>query len=128
MSALLKLNAMGMANVVVRPFGTLALMPALRHPDLAKVASDPSPHVIKLDNGHYYAFSAELAGELVKMREFIAQALPTAGMDKFLTHGTGMVWTKGAKTPYSYLTASHERITVERRVAYADLTYGDPDA
>lgn len=118
MAKLLKLSGIGMDKVTVHPFGTLALLPALRSEDLKDAASSKVPHAIQLDNGFYYVITPEMA---LVLYTALGTATHTVGLPKTaeaLKHGSGMVWNKGSNNPYSYLSIMHQdQLIVEQRFA-----------
>lgn len=118
MAKLIKLSGIGMDKVTVHPFGTLALLPALRSEDLKDAANSNVPHAIQLDNGFYYVITPEMAMVLFAA---LNAATHTAGLPKTveaLKHGSGMVWNKGSNNPYSYLSVMYQdQLIVEQRFA-----------
>jgi len=118
MTKILALNAVP-DSITVHPFGTLAVAPMLQHPELG--SGDEQMRVVKLDNGHHYLLTPNVATALLRMRANVGNVHGVRVAKDILEKGTGMVWHKGSNHPYSYITMGYNGSYIEQRVATADL-------
>lgn len=121
MSKLLALSAVPVDKVL--PFGTLAVIPAIKDNELGTAARHGKPFVLQHDNGFYYLITPAIGDALCKLVNTLTHTHGVVVTSEVYKRGTGMVWTKGSQSPHAYITAGVDGKVAEVRVSAADLTF-----
>ncbi|QXO09995.1 hypothetical protein pEaSNUABM37_00034 [Erwinia phage pEa_SNUABM_37] len=121
MSKLLSLSAVPVDKV--HPFGTLAVIPAIKDNELGTAARHGKPFVLQHDNGFYYLITPAVADALCKLVNTLTHTHGVVVTSEVYKRGTGMVWTKGSQSPHAYITAGVDGKMAEVRVSAAALTF-----
>lgn len=108
----------------ILPFGTLALIPAIKDSDLGAAARHGKPFVLQHDNGFYYLITPAIGDALCRLVNILSHTHGVAVTSEVYKRGSGMVWTKGSQSPYAYITAGVDGKVAEVRVNAADLALG----
>jgi hypothetical protein len=120
MAKLLPLSAVPVNEVL--PFGTLAVIPAIKDNELGTAARHGKPFVLQHDNGFYYLITPPVADALCKLVNTLTHTHGVVVASETYKRGTGMVWAKGSQSPNVYITAGVDGKYSEVRVLAKDLT------
>lgn len=121
MSKLLALSAVPVDKVL--PFGTLAVIPAIKDNELGTATRHGKPFVLQHDNGFYYLITPAIGDALCKLVNTLTHTHGVVVTSEVYKRGTGMVWTKGSQSPHAYITAGVDGKVAEVRVKATDLTF-----
>lgn len=107
----------------VYPFGTLAVIPAIKDNELGTTTRQEVPFVLQHDNGFHYLITPAIGDALCKLVNTLTRTYGPVFTSEVYKRGNGMVWTKGSQSPYAYITAGVDGKVAEVRVNAVDLTF-----
>lgn len=107
----------------VYPFGTLAVIPAIKDNELETTTRNAKPFVLQHDNGFHYLITPAIGDALCNLVNILTRSYGPVFTNEVYKRGTGMVWTKGSQSPYAYITAGIDGKVAEVRVNAVDLTF-----
>ena len=107
----------------VHPFGTLAVIPAIKDNELGTATRHGKPFVLQHDNGFYYLITPAVGDALRKLVNTLTSTYGPVATNEVYKRGIGMVWSKGSQSPHAYITAGVDGKVAEVRVSAAALTF-----